>query len=95
MEHVHALWHMVNFNAPVRGYLHWSLVDHFAWEQGWSAKYGLWAVDSQTQQRARRQSADLYAEICRTGSLSSEMVEKHCPEVFDRIFPRSGPGLIV
>jgi len=87
VEHVHALWHMVNFNAPVRGYLHWSLVDHFAWEQGWSAKYGLWAVDSQTQQRARRKSADLYAEICRTGSLSSEMVEKHCPEVFDRIFP--------
>jgi len=87
IEHVHALWHMVNNNAPVRGYLHWSLVDHFAWEQGWSAKYGLWSVDPQTQQRARRQSADLYAEICRTGSLSSEMVEKHCPEIFDRIFP--------
>ncbi len=84
---VHALWHMVNFNAPVRGYLHWSLTDHFAWEQGWGAKYGLWALDPQTQQRTRRQSADFYAEICRTGSLSSEMVEKYCPEVFEQIFP--------
>lgn len=86
-EHVHALWHMVNFNAQVRGYLHWSLTDHFAWEKGWNAKFGLWALDPQTQQRTRRQSADFYAEICRTGSLSSDMVEKYCPEVFDRIFP--------
>ena len=86
-EHVHTLWHMVNFNAPVRGYFHWSLTDHFAWGQGWSAKFGLWAVDPQTQQRTRRQSADFYAEICRTGSLSSELVEKYCPEVFGKIFP--------
>ncbi len=87
-EHVHALWHMVNFfNAPVRGYFHWSLTDHFAWERGWSEKFGLWGLDPQTQQRTRRQSADFYAEICRTGSLSSDMVEKHCPEVFDKIFP--------
>lgn len=86
-EHVHALWHMVNFNAPVRGYFHWSLIDHISWERGWNAKFGLWAVDPQTQLRSRRESADFYAEICRTGALSSDMVEKYSPGVFDKLFP--------
>ncbi|MGV8049079.1 MAG: glycoside hydrolase family 1 protein [Anaerolineaceae bacterium] len=87
VEHIHKLWHMVNFNAPVKGYFHWSLVDNFEWERGWSQRFGLWGLDTATQTRIRRKSVDLYADICRTNSLSSEMVEKHVPEVYDRIYP--------
>ena len=86
-QHVHQMWRAVNFNWPVKGYFHWSLVDNFEWERGWTQRFGLWALDVETQKRTRRPSADLYAEICKENGLSSEMVQKYCPEVFDKIFP--------
>jgi len=86
-EHVHAMWRAVNFNWPVKGYFHWSLVDNFEWERGWTQRFGLWALDIETQKRTRRSSADLYAAICKENGLSSAMVEKYCPEVFEKLFP--------
>lgn len=87
LEHLHAMWHMINNNIPVKGYFHWTLVDNFEWERGWSQHFGLWALDPQTQIRTKRKSADLYADICRTNSITSEAVEKYAPEVYDRLFP--------
>jgi beta-glucosidase len=86
-QHVHAMWRAVNFNWPVKGYFHWSLVDNFEWERGWTQRFGLWGIDIETQQRTKRPSADLYAAICRENGLSSEMVQKYCPEVFGKLFP--------
>jgi beta-glucosidase len=86
-QHLHQLWHAVNFNWQVKGYFHWTLVDNFEWERGWSQRFGLWALDPATQKRTKRPSAELYADICKTNSLSAEMVEKYCPEVYDAIFP--------
>lgn len=87
LEHLLAMWHMVNNNIPVKGYFHWTLVDNFEWERGWSQRFGLWALDPQTQVRTKRKSADLYAEICRTNAITSETVEKFAPEVYDLIYP--------
>ncbi len=86
-QHIHQLWRAVNFNWPVKGYFHWTLVDNFEWERGWSQRFGLWGLDVETQKRIKRPSADLYAEICKENGLSSEMVQKYCPEVFDKLFP--------
>lgn len=86
-QHIHQMWRAVNFNWPVKGYFHWSLVDNFEWERGWTQRFGLWALDVETQKRSKRPSADLYAEICKENGLSSEMVEKYCPEVTDKLFP--------
>jgi beta-glucosidase len=86
-QHVHAMWRAVNFNWPVRGYFHWSLVDNFEWERGWTQRFGLWMVDKETQQRTKRPSADLYAAICKENGLSSAMVEQFCPEVSSKLFP--------
>ena len=85
-QHIHQIWRAVNFNWPVKGYFHWTLVDNFEWERGWTQRFGLWALDVETQRRTKRLSADLYAEICKENGLSSEMVQKYCPEVFDRLF---------
>jgi beta-glucosidase len=86
-QHIHQTWRAVNFNWPVKGYFHWSLVDNFEWERGWAQRFGLWALDEKTQKRTKRPSADLYAEICKENGLTSEMVQRYCPEVFDKLFP--------
>jgi len=86
-QHVHQIWRAVNFNWPVKGYFHWSLVDNFEWERGWSQRFGLWELDVETQARRKRPSAELYAGICKENGLSSEMVTKYCPEVFEKLFP--------
>jgi beta-glucosidase len=86
-QHIHQMWRAVNFNFPVKGYFYWSLVDNFEWERGWTQRFGLWDLDVETQKRIKRPSADFYAEICKENGLTSEMVTKYCPEVFDKLFP--------
>ena len=81
------VWKAANFNWKLRGYFHWSLVDHFSWQHGWSKRFGLWALDPETQKRKKRPSADFYADICRSNSLTSEMVALHSPAVFEVLFP--------
>ncbi len=86
-QHIQQMWRGVNFNWPVKGYFHWSLVDNFEWDRGWTQRFGLWGLDLETQARIRRPSADLYAAICKENGLSSEMVAKYCPEVLKKMFP--------
>lgn len=86
-QHIHQMWRAVNFNWPVKGYFHWTLVDNFEWDHGWTLRFGLWALEEHTQKRTKRPSTDMYAEICKENGLSSEMVQKYCPEVFDKLFP--------
>jgi beta-glucosidase len=87
VEHLHALWRVINDNYPVEGYFHWTLVDNFEWERGWTQHFGLWGLDRETQARVPRPSADLYAEICRTNGISSEAVEKYAPDALPKLFP--------
>ncbi len=87
VEHLHALWRVINNNAPVRGYFHWSLVDNFEWERGWSQRFGLWGLDTESQARIRRPSVDMYADICRLNGISSETVEKFAPGAMAKLFP--------
>jgi beta-glucosidase len=44
-------------------------------------------MEREKQKRIKRPSVELYAEICRENGLSSEMVQKYCPEAFDKLFP--------
>ena len=87
VQHLHQIWRAVNFNWPVKGYFHWSLVDNFEWERGWTQRFGLWELDVETQARRRRPSADLYAAICRENGISSDIVQKYAPRAFEQLFP--------
>lgn len=87
IEHIHQVWRAVNFNFPVKGYFYWTLIDNFEWERGWTQRFGLWELDEKTQKRSKRQSADLYSEICKENGISSEIVNKYSPEIFDKLFP--------
>jgi beta-glucosidase len=86
-EHIMQMWRAVNFNYPIKGYYHWSLVDNFEWERGWSQRFGLWGLDIETQARIRRPSVDFYASICKENGLSSDMVAKYCPDILQKLFP--------
>jgi beta-glucosidase len=87
VQHLHQIWRAVNFNWPVKGYFHWSLVDNFEWERGWTQRFGLWELDVETQARRRRPSVDLYAAICRENGISSDIVQKYAPRAFEQLFP--------
>jgi beta-glucosidase len=87
VEHIHQVWRAVNFNWPIKGYFHWTLVDNFEWERGWTQRFGLWELDVDTQARHKRPSADLYAEICRENGISDEMVRRYAPAVLQLLFP--------
>ena len=90
--HLRQLWRAANFNWRIEGYYHWTLVDNFEWARGWTQRFGLWALDPQTQERRRRPSADFYEDICRKNALSSEAVGRFAPEVLEDLFPSAGPG---
>ncbi len=87
VEHIHQLWRAVNFSWPIKGYFHWSLVDNFEWERGWTQRFGLWELDIETQARRRRLSVDLYEAICRENALSSDTVTRYTPELMESLFP--------
>lgn len=87
VQHLREMWRAINFNWPVKGYFHWSLVDNFEWERGWTQRFGLWGLDVETQTRIRRPSVDLYAAICKENGITREMVEQYAPEVVEKVFP--------
>ncbi len=41
----------INDGLPVKSYFHWSLLDNFEWQKGYSMTFGLIAVDRSTQTR--------------------------------------------
>lgn len=87
VQHIQQIWRAVNFNWRVKGYFHWSLVDNFEWERGWTQRFGLWGLNTETQERIRRKSVDVYERICRENGISSVMVKEYTPEIFDILFP--------
>lgn len=87
IEHLHQVWRATNAVLPVKGYFHWSLVDNFEWERGWTQRFGLWGLNIETQERIRRRSVDLYADICKRNAIDSETVHQYAPEIFDQLFP--------
>jgi beta-glucosidase len=68
-DHVRAVHDAISGGADVRGYFHWSLVDNFEWAEGWRTHFGLIAVDRETQARKPKESAHVYAGICRANAI--------------------------
>jgi beta-glucosidase len=74
---VRALHQSLERGIDVRGYFHWSLVDNFEWAEGWRQRFGLIALDPETQERTPRRSASLYSAIAHTNALTPEIVREY------------------
>lgn len=91
ITHLREIWRAISFCYPVMGYYHWSLIDNFEWDRGWTQRFGLIELDVATQERKLRESGRLYGEICRSGSVSSDMAERYAPDLMAEIFPGQPP----
>lgn len=49
--------------AELAGYFHWSLMDNFEWDRGYTQRFGLIHVDYQTQKRTLKDSAYWYNKV--------------------------------
>jgi len=55
--------------VDVRGYIHWSLLDNFEWNFGYRPKFGIVAVNRDTQERTAKPSGRMLGEIAKRNSL--------------------------
>lgn len=70
-EHLAAVGDALAKGIHVIGYLYWSLMDNFEWALGYGPRFGLAAVDPDSQRRIPRPTAEEYAAICREQRLGS------------------------
>jgi beta-glucosidase len=87
LTHLNQIWHAIQLCYPVMGYYHWTLVDNFEWAEGWTLRFGLIALDPQTQARTPRRSAALYADIVRANAISAQIVDTYAPELRAELLP--------
>src|SRR5574341_1047672 len=80
LSHLIELAKAVQQGVDVRGYFHWALVDNFEWERGWLHRFGLYALDVDTLVRTPRPSARMYAEVCKTRSITPDLLARYTPE---------------
>ena len=66
---VRGLKRAIDDGADVRGYFAWSLLDNFEWMSGYAQKFGIIAVDRETQKRTVKPSGSLLGEIARRNLL--------------------------
>jgi beta-glucosidase len=54
----------------MQGYLHWSLLDNFEWQEGYTQRFGMIYVDFPTQKRTLKDSAHWYAGVIKSKGAS-------------------------
>ncbi len=66
---VMAVYRAIKAGADVRGHMYWSLLDNYEWALGFGKRFGLIAINYETQERTVRPSAYVYKQICESNAV--------------------------
>lgn len=90
---VKELYGLIREGHDVRGYFHWTLTDNFEWSEGWTLRFGLVALDRETQVRTIRKSGQLYSAIARNNGINPDTILQFFPSAggLSPAPPASGP----
>ena len=89
LTHLAQVQRAISEGVDVRGYYHWSFTDNFEWAEGWALRFGLVALDHQTQIRTPRPSARLFSQMVSANAITREMVATYAPELLADLFPHA------
>jgi beta-glucosidase len=76
-EHLSVLGSLRAEGIPVERYYHWCFVDNWEWSDGEGPRFGLVALDYETQQRTVRDSGRFLAEVIRAGGGTAALHAKY------------------
>ena len=72
ITHLKSIARAMSEGVDVRGYLWWSLLDNFEWDQGFGPRFGLTHVDYSTFKRTIKPFALQFSNICKDNALSDD-----------------------
>jgi len=70
LEYARIVHRAIEDGIDIRGYYWWSSWDNFEWHLGPAMRFGLYACDQTTKDRIKRPSADIYASLAFSKSIS-------------------------
>ncbi|MEM3569320.1 MAG: family 1 glycosylhydrolase [Candidatus Jordarchaeales archaeon] len=77
LRHIAEAHRAMREGVDLKGYIYWSLIDNFEWNEGFSKRFGIVEVDYKTLKRTPRESAYMYAEIAGKNKVTSGLMQKY------------------
>jgi beta-glucosidase len=69
-RHLEAVKRAMEQGSKIGGCFVWTLVDNWEWEKGFTAKFGMVAMDRKSGLRTKKASCDWFAALARSGTLA-------------------------
>ena len=69
MQSIAHLKPAIEYGIPIKGYIHWSIMDNYEWHDGYTQHFGLVKVDLQTQERTPQRSIKAYSKIAKKSKI--------------------------
>jgi beta-glucosidase len=76
-DHIVEVGRAIKDGMDVRGYLFWSTLDNFEWNEGYTMRFGMIQVDFDTQKRRVKPSGRMFAEIARQNAIDDATLKKY------------------
>lgn len=78
-EHVKAL---CESGLPITRYYHWCFVDNFEWLEGFTARFGIVELNTETMERTIKNSGEFYRKMIENKGVSAEMASAALEEEY-------------
>jgi len=74
ISHIQEMYYAMKGGAPVKGYFHWSLLDNYEWDLGYTQDFGLIKVNRDTLERTPKSSYFVYKKICEANGIPQDLL---------------------